>query len=45
MLSVAAKRLWNHPLLTLLSILGIALVVGILASIPVFQALRLGDRE
>jgi len=36
MLSVAAKRLWNRPLLTLLSILGVALVIGILASIPIF---------
>ncbi len=36
MLSIAFKRLWNRPLLTLLSILGVTLAVGLVVSIPIF---------
>ena len=36
MLVIAAKRLWSRPLLSLLSILGVALAVGLVASIPIF---------
>lgn len=35
MLSIALKRLWNRPLLTLLSIVGVMLAVGLVTSIPI----------
>jgi putative ABC transport system permease protein len=37
MLLVALKRLWSRPLLTLLSIAGVTLAVGLVASIPIFS--------
>jgi putative ABC transport system permease protein len=37
MVFVALKRLWNRPLLTLLSIVGVALAVGLVTSIPIFS--------
>jgi len=36
MLSIALKRLGHHPLLTLLSIVGVTLAVGLMAAIPLF---------
>lgn len=36
MLSIALKRLWYHPWLTALSVLGIALTVGLMNGIPLF---------
>ena len=36
MLSIATKRLWRRKWLTLLSIVGVMLAVGLVISIPVF---------
>ncbi|MBN1934602.1 MAG: hypothetical protein JW934_08045 [Anaerolineae bacterium] len=36
MLFIAFKRLFNRPLLTLLSIMGVTLAVGLVVSIPIF---------
>jgi putative ABC transport system permease protein len=36
MLFVAIKRLWTRPLLTLLSIAGVTLAIGLVAGIPLF---------
>jgi putative ABC transport system permease protein len=36
MLSIAFKRLWNRSWLTLLSIIGVALAVGLATGIPIF---------
>jgi putative ABC transport system permease protein len=35
MLSIALKRLWSRPLLTLLSIFGVVVAVGLVISIPI----------
>jgi putative ABC transport system permease protein len=37
MVFVALRRLWNRPLLTLLSIAGVILAVGLVTSIPIFS--------
>lgn len=37
MFFVAIKRLWTRPLLTLLSIVGVILAVGLVTSIPIFS--------
>ena len=37
MLFVALKRLWTRPLLTLLSIIGVTLSIGLVAAIPLFS--------
>ena len=37
MLLVAARRLWSRPFLTLLSIAGVALAIGLVTGIPLFS--------
>ena len=37
MFFIALKRLWTRPLLTLLSIVGVMLAVGLVTSIPIFS--------
>ncbi len=37
MVFIALRRLWNRPLLTLLSIAGVILAVGLVTSIPIFS--------
>ena len=37
MFFIALKRLWTRPLLTLLSIVGVTLAVGLVTSIPIFS--------
>ena len=37
MFFIALKRLWTRPLLTLLSIVGVILAVGLVTSIPIFS--------
>ena len=37
MLFVALKRLWTRPLLTLLSIIGVTLSIGLVTAIPLFS--------
>ena len=37
MLLVAARRLWSRPFLTLLSIAGVTLAIGLVAGIPLFS--------
>ena len=37
MIFIALRRLWNRPLLTLLSIAGVILAVGLVTSIPIFS--------
>ena len=37
MVSIAVKRLWHRPLLTLLSMVGVVLAVGLVTSIPILS--------
>ena len=37
MLFVVLKRLWTRPLLTLLSIIGVTLSIGLVTAIPLFS--------